>query len=508
MSENGQTGPAPWGIPGGEMELDPDGCYRALLARDARFDGLFFTGVSTTGIYCRPVCRARTPGRDRCRFYGSAAEAERAGFRACFRCRPEVAPGAGHDDAVPRLVRDAVRLVERGWLNERSVDALAKRLDVSSRHLRRAMEATIGVTPVELAQTRRLALAKQLLHDTRLSLADVAFASGFGSVRRFNALFLARFGRAPLSIRRDVAALAAADASPLSGAVALRLDFRAPYDADSLFGFLRARAIPGVEEVTDEGYRRTVRMGKTSGWIAVRRHEKRDALVADVSLPLVGSLMEIAARLRALFDLDARPKEIARHLRRDRVLAASVKRRPGLRVPGSFDGFETAVRAVLGQQVTVAGATTLSGRLVARFGEPVKTPFSALTHAFPAAPRIAGVTEKQIAAIGLPLARAASLKAIAAAAASGAIRLEPGAEPESAIAALVALPGIGPWTAHYLAMRALRWPDAFPAGDLGLRKALGGGAPAAMEARAETWRPWRAYAAMHLWSTLSKENDT
>lgn len=505
MSENGQTCPAAWGIPGGEMKLDPDGCYRALLARDARFDGLFFTGVSTTGIYCRPVCRARTPGRDRCRFYGSAAEAERAGFRACFRCRPEVAPGAGHDDAVPRLVADAVRLVERGWLNERSVDALAKRLDVSSRHLRRAMEATIGVTPVELAQTRRLALAKQLLHDTRLSLADVAFASGFGSVRRFNALFLARFGRAPLSIRRDVAT---PGADPVSGSVSLRLDFRAPYDAESLFEFLRARAIPGVEEVAEEGYRRTVRIGKSSGWIAVRRHENRDALVAQVSLSLASSLTEIAARLRALFDLDARPKEIARHLGRDRVLAASVKRRPGLRVPGSFDGFETAVRAVLGQQVTVVGATTLSGRLVARFGEPVKTPHAALSHTFPSAARIAAATEKYIAAIGLPRARAASLKAIAAAAASGAIRLEAGAEPESSIEALVALPGIGPWTAHYLAMRALAWPDAFPAGDLGIRKALGGGTPAAIDRRAEAWRPWRAYAALHLWSTLSKENDS
>lgn len=489
------------------MQLDSDVCFRAMSARDARFDGVFFTCVSTTGIYCRPVCRARTPGRDRCSFVRSAAEAERAGFRACLRCRPEVAPGAGHDDAVPRLVADAVRLVERGWLNVKSVDALARRLGVSSRHLRRSMEATLGVTPVELAQTKRLALAKGLLHDTRLPVADVAFASGFGSVRRFNALFLDRFGRAPLSIRRETrdphpGRGRAVAAESKGETVSLRLDFRAPWDGDALFTFLRARAIPGVEHVTDAEYRRTVRIGKSSGWLAVRRDPKRDAVIVEVSHSLCGSLMDLASRVRVLFDLDALPAPIGKHLGRDRVLAASLRKHPGLRVPGAFDGFETAVRAILGQQVTVAGATTLSGRLAAAFGDPVRTPHAELTRTFPPASRIASASEAQIAAIGLPCARAASLRAMAAAVASGTIRLESGADPESTMAALIALPGIGPWTAQYLAMRALAWPDAFPAGDLGLRKALGGASAAAIEAKAESWRPWRAYAALHLWNTL------
>lgn len=467
-----------------------------MSARDARFDGVFFTCVSTTGIYCRPVCRARTPGRDRCTFVKTAAEAERAGFRACFRCRPEIAPGAGHDDAVPRLVADAVRLVERGWLNAKSVDALARRLGVSSRHLRRSMEATLGVTPVELAQTKRLALAKQLLHDTRMPLADLASASGFGSVRRFNALFLARFGRAPLSIRREVG-------EPEAGeGVRLRLDFRAPWDGAALFAFLRARAIPGVENVTADEYRRTVRIGKASGWLVVRRDPTRDAVVAEVSLRLAGSLMDLASRVRVLLDLDALPEPIDAHLRRDRVLAASLRRHPGLRVPGAFDGFETAVRAILGQQVTVAGATTLAGRLAARFGDPVRTPFAELSRTFPPPSRIAAASDTQIAAIGVPRARAASLRAMAQAVASGAIRLETGADPESTMTALVALPGVGPWTAQYLAMRALAWPDAFPSGDLGLREALGGATQAAIERRAESWRPWRAYAALHLWNSL------
>lgn len=478
------------------MKLDPASCYRAAVARDARFDGVFFVGVSTTGIYCRPICKARTPGRDRCTFYRTAAEAERAGFRACFRCRPEVAPGSGQDDAIPRLVAETVRLIDRGALNEGSLDTLAAQLGVSSRHLRRAVEGALGVTPVELAQSRRLALAKQLLHDTRLPLADVAFAAGFGSVRRFNALFRARFDRAPLSLRRDIGDVSAPQA------IVLRLDVRAPFAWDALLGFLRARAIPGVEEVTMDAYRRTVRAGKSTGWIEVRRIAGRDAITASMSLSLASMLMDIAARLRALFDLDASPQTIALHLARDAQLAASVKDTPGLRVPGAFDGFETAVRAVLGQQVSVAGATTLAGRLAARFGEPVRTPFPALTLTFPPASRIANAPVASIASIGLPTARAASLRAIGDAVARGALRLEPGVDPESTIASLIALPGIGPWTAHYLAMRALRWPDAFPAGDLGLKKALGGASRASIEAQAESWRPWRAYAAMHLWNTL------
>ena len=488
------------------LQIPPRTCYEILRARDARFDGLFFTGVSTTGIYCRPVCRAKLPGRDRCTFYRTAAEAERAGFRACFRCRPELAPGAGQDDAIPRLVRDAERHIERGFLNDRSVDALAKRLGVTSRHLRRSMEATLGVTPVELAQTKRLALAKQLLHDTPLSLADVAFASGFGSVRRFNELFLSRFKRAPLSIRREIAG-----GKPRSedAGITLRLDFREPYDFDALLAFLSARAIPGVEQVADGEYRRTVRIGKHAGFVAVRRDPERRALVATASYSLAGVLMTVAARLRIQFDLDAPPPELLRvHFEDEPVLAKSIARRPGLRVPGAFDGFETAVRAILGQQVSVAGATTLSGRFAERFGTPLRGGAEGLVRTFPDAARIAKTSAKEIAAIGLPLKRAESIRATAHAVESGAIRLEPGTDPQAAIDGLVALPGIGPWTAQYLAMRALRWPDAFPAGDLGLAKAMRVKAARDMERRAEPWRPWRAYAAMHLWSSLSKGNTT
>jgi AraC family transcriptional regulator of adaptative response / DNA-3-methyladenine glycosylase II len=344
--------------------LDPDACHAALVARDARFDGLFFVGVATTGIYCRPICPARTPGRDRCSFHPCAAAAERAGFRACLRCRPELAPGA-HDgaavDAIARLVERAAALIDEGYLNERGVDDLAARLGVSARHLRRATEARLGVSPVELAQTRRLALAKQLLHDTRLGLAELAHASGFASVRRFNAAFRASFARAPSELRREHAPAA-------SPALRLRLDHREPHDWPRLLAFLRARAIPGVELVRERSYHRVVHIGGHTGLLHVSRDPKPGALQALVSPALAPVLMPLVARLRRAFDLDARPDAIARDLGRDPLLAPHLRARPGLRVPGSFDDFEIAARAVLGQQVSVRAATTLAGRLVARFG--------------------------------------------------------------------------------------------------------------------------------------------
>lgn len=480
------------------MLLDADTCYRALEARDGRFDGVFFVAVSTTGIYCRPVCRARTPGRDRCAFYGSAAAAERAGFRACFRCRPELAPGSGPTAALPRLVEGAVARIEAGFLNHGDVDALAAELGVSGRHLRRAMEAELGISPVELAQTRRLALAKQLLQDTALPLAEVAFASGFQSVRRFNALFQERFGRAPSSIRREHGAAAAA------GTLALRLDYRPPLDWDALLAFLAGRATAGVERIEGGVYRRTVRLGEARGWIAVRHDERRRALIVDVPHALAGALMPLSARLRALFDLDAHPAAVAAQLGGDPLLADAVRRRPGLRVPGAFDGFETTVRAILGQQVSVRAATTLSGRLAARFGDPVEAPVDGLATHFPTPERLAAASEDEVATLGMPGARARALLAVARAAASGEVQLDRPGDPEAAMAALCALPGIGDWTAHYVAMRALRWPDAFPAGDLAVRKALGGLRERAAVARAEAWRPWRAYAVMHLWTSLSE----
>ena len=471
-----------------------DARYDALVTRDPRFDGLFFVGVSTTGIYCRPICPARTPARARCTFYETPAQAEAAGYRACFRCRPELAPGHAEVDAVDQLVAAAAARITEGALNDASVDDLAAELGVSARHLRRATEARLGVSPIALAQTRRLALAKQLLQDTTLSLAAIAFAAGYGSVRRFNAAFLATMGRAPSALRR-------AHATEPAGALALRLDYRPPYDWAALRAFLAARAIPGVEAVDGDAYRRVVHAGDVVGTIEVRPAAGRAALVLAVSPALVPALMPVVARVRRLFDLDARPDVIARVLGRDPALAPLVAARPGLRVPGALDGFEAAVRALLGQQVSVAAATTLAGRFAAAFGAPY-TGGERLTHRFPTAREVAAAGPAAIAKIGLPGARAAAVHALASAIARGAVRLDGPRALDAFVAQITALPGIGPWTAHYLAMRALHLPDAFPAADLGVRKALAMAPAREVERRAEAWRPFRAYAVMHLWSSL------
>jgi len=481
------------------LSLDPESCYAAMLARDARFDGVFFVGVSTTGVYCRPVCTARTPRRDRCSFFRLAAEAEKAGYRACFRCRPELAPGGASIDAVPRLVARALQRIEQGCLNEASVAALAAELGVTDRHLRRAMEDELGLSPVELAQSRRLAIAKQLLADTRLSVTDVAFAAGFRSVRRFNDLFHRSFGRAPSSLRRPAsagAAAAGADAFPLT----LRLDFRPPFDWDGLLAFLGPRALPGVESVAAGEYRRVVRLGDRTGLLCVGPDARRPSLRARLTPSLSRDLAAVVSRLRALFDLDARPAAINTYLDRDRLLAPLCRRRPGLRVPGAFDPFETVVRALLGQQVTVRGATTLAGRLVARFGaaltpDAMAPSLSGLTHAFPSPVELASATVEALASIGLPRARAATLRAVAAAFAA-----DDGGDPDHLSGRLRAIPGVGDWTVAYVAMRALHDPDALPAADLGLRRALGGISAGAVRARAAGWSPWRAYAVMHLWT--------
>ena len=314
------------------MSLDADSCYRALESRDVRFDGMFFVAVQTTGIYCRPICPARIPAQKRCVFYRRAAEAERAGFRACFRCRPELAPGPAAVDAVPRLVREAVLRIEAGALNAGSVDDLAADLGVTSRHLRRTLEAELGVTPVELAQTKRLALAKQLLQGTSLPITDVAYASGFASLRRFHAAFRERFRRAPGDLRRG-----RGESRELDETVRLRLDYRPPLDWQRLVGFLRSRAIPGVEDATDDRYARTARIDRASGWFSVTPMRDRNALALDVSTSLLPVLPAVIARARNIFDLDARPDVIAQRLGKDSILSKSVKQRPGLRVPGAFD---------------------------------------------------------------------------------------------------------------------------------------------------------------------------
>lgn len=468
--------------------LDPVRCYRALCARDRRFDGTFFVGVETTGIYCRPVCTARLPSRRRCTFHRSAAAAERAGFRACFRCRPELAPGLAPLDAVPRLVRAAVRRIDEGFLDERSVAALASELGVSARHLRRALEAELGVSPLELAETRRLARAKQLLADTTLPVTQVALASGYRSIRRFNAAFRARMGTAPSQVRRGGG----------RGSLRVRLDARLPFDAEALLAFLAARTILGVEEVADGTWRRVVVENGAPGVIAVTPDES--GVVLEVPLPLARALPRIASRVRGVFDLDAEPARIDSVLRRDPLLGPRVRARPGLRLPRTLDPFESALRAVLGQQVSVRAARTLVARAAERFGARLEAADGGLTHALPDAQAIAGASPDELAALGVPLGRARALRSVAEVFASGAI--DASTPPDEAMAALVRLPGVGPWTAEYVALRGLHWPDAFLPSDLGVKKALGGARPKQALARAEAWRPWRGYALAHLWSTL------
>jgi AraC family transcriptional regulator of adaptative response / DNA-3-methyladenine glycosylase II len=475
------------------MQLDPELCYRTLSARDTRFDGMFFVGVTTTGVYCRPVCPARTPRRDRCRFFANAAAAERQGFRPCLRCRPELAPGHAAMDTVSRVAAAAVARIEAGALNGASFDSLAAELGLSGRQLRRAIEQAYGVAPVELAQTQRLLLAKRLLTETRIPITDVAFASGFSSLRRFNHLFRSRYGLSPTGLRRSRAAAAGADT------IRLKLAYRPPLDWEMLAGFLAGRGAACVESVDGRHYLRSVRIGDCSGWIAVSPITGEAALSAEVAVGLLPVLTPLLARLRRLFDLDANPQAIAEHLSGDSRLRAAVARRPGLRVPGAFDGFELALRAVLGQQVSVKAATTIFGRFAQAYGAPVATPYAALSHTGPQAERIAEASLEQIAALGLPKARAATVRALAQAVSSGGLRLEAGVDAERALETLKALPGIGDWTAQYVAMRALRDPDAFPASDLGIYRALNVSKPREALAAAEAWRPWRAYAVMHLW---------
>jgi AraC family transcriptional regulator of adaptative response / DNA-3-methyladenine glycosylase II len=462
--------------------LDPEVCYRAMESRDRRFEGRFIIGVLSTGIYCRPGCPARIPQRRNVSFFACAAAAEGAGLRACLRCRPDASPTSPAALGTPATVTRALRLIDERGLGEGGVEALAARLGLGGRHLRRLFEQHLGASPIAVAQSRRVHFARRLLEQTPLPITEVAHAAGFASVRRFNDAVRAAFGKPP----RELRARAGPERAP--GALALTLPFRPPLAWRELCAFLGARAIPGVEQVTEGAYARTFGAGTLTVTLADERH-------VGLALTLTGEadLFAVAGRVRRLFDLDADPQAIAAHL-------GAVAVTPGLRVPGAWDGFEMAVRAILGQQVTVKGATTLAGRLVQRFGERLEGATGPLTHRFPRAEQL---VRAEIESIGLPAARAASIRALAAAVASGALDLEASQGLEATVAALTALPGVGPWTAHYVAMRAAREPDAFPSGDLVLRKRAGGGAEPltarALEARAEAWRPWRAYAAMHLW---------
>ena len=563
------------------MTLDFDTCYRAVLARDPRFDGRFFTGVTSTGIYCRPICPARTPARRNMRFFPHAGAAEAAGFRACRRCRPEASPGSPDWDVRADLVGRAVRLIAEGYVDEHGVTGLARRLAVTERHLRRLLLAELGAGPLALARTIRLQTARRLLAETSMPITEIAFASGFSSVRQFNASFQESHGQPPSALRagaprrgplhwvpvRDgqgslrglrpdtgAGQVAGPDgASPVRGAAGpdgaspvretamnglaatsdgaqasarptpaspaegtwliLRLACREPFDADALLAFLGTRAIPGVETVSGGRYTRTVHAPGGPGLIELTlrpgdprrlgraaRPGSRQVLLR-VLLPRLRGLGQVVSRCRQLFDLDAEPHAIAAVLAADDALAPLVAARPGLRVPGAYDGFELAVRAVVGQQVSVPGARTLAGRIAARFGTPLELPNAPDATPTVLFPRPTDLAEADLSGLGLTTSRQRTLRALATAAATGRLELDQGADPEETAARLNELPGVGPWTVAYVLMRAVGDPDAFPDSDLGLRRALDrlGCEPS----RPERWRPWRAYAAVHLWTWYS-----
>lgn len=483
------------------MDMDQDACYRAVLTRDPRFDGKIFGGVKTTGIYCRPICPARTPKRENIVFYPSAAAAQAAGFRPCLRCRPETSPDLGSWRGTSNTVSRALGLIEAGALDDGDVEALADRLGVGERQLRRLFNQHLGASPIAVAQTRRVLLAKQLIHETALPMSEVALASGFGSVRRFNETFQQLFDRPPAALRRAGARESLAGEG---GAVTLKLGYRAPYDWENMTAFLSLRAIPGVEAVSAGRYARTLKVGGEQGVIVVEPGEG-DYLKATIRFAKLSALPTVIARVRRVFDLTADPEIIASHLREDPLLAPLVAARPGLRAAGAWDGFELAVRAVLGQQITVVAARGLAARMTAAYGEPLASTFGAiegLSHLFPTPERLAGA---DIASLGMPASRARTLTALAEAAVRDPALFAPRASLEEAVARLRDLPGIGEWTAQYIAMRELREPDAFPHGDIGLMRALADPQgvrpnPTELLARAERWRPWRAYAALHLWA--------
>ena len=488
--------PLPTPSPTSVFQLDPRICEQARLTRDARFDGLFFTAVRSTGIYCRTVCPAPTPKARNVEYFANAAAAAAAGYRPCLRCRPEAAP-ATPQRARSALVTAALRLIEDGLLDRQSVTGLAARIGIGERHLRRLFVAELGAGPLEIAATRRLLFAKKLLGETALPVTQIALAAGYASVRRFNAAFLSGYGKSPRTLRRT----ARPGIAPTT--LMLRLPYRAPYDFAALLAFFARRAVPGVEQIDAHGYTRHFAFDGVAGSLRVTQRPGDDALALAVAFPHTARLQEISARVRRMFDLDADIASINAHLRRDPRLRALVRRHPGQRLPGGWDGFEIALRAVLGQQVSVAAARTLAQRLVQRYGIELQRDDGTRVQLFPTPQRLA---DADLTAIGLPRTRAQTLRTIARAVCDGSVGFQPEQTLDAFVASWTALPGIGDWTAHYIAMRARSDPDAFPAADLVLRKALaderGALSTRALLAQAERWRPWRAYAVFHLWRSM------
>jgi AraC family transcriptional regulator of adaptative response / DNA-3-methyladenine glycosylase II len=474
-------------------------CEQARLSRDARFDGLFFTAVTSTKIYCRPVCPAPAPKPANVRYYASAAAAEAAGFRPCLRCRPELAPGNTAWRHGEQLVSRTLRLIDGGALADQSLEQLATRVGVSSRQLRRLFVEHLGAPPIDVHTTRRLLFAKQLLTETAMPVTEVALASGFSSLRRFNAAFAQANRLPPRELRRQPRA-------PLGEGLILRLAYRPPYDFDALLAFLRSRALPGVELVGEQAYARVFGSADAPGWLRLGQWpDGEHALRLELHGATPPQLLPLVTTLRRMFDLDAEPRAIAATLGACSVLKPLLRKRPGLRLPGGWDGFEIAVRAVLGQQVSVAAARTLATRIVQRWGAPLNAPpMPGLERLFPTPAQLADADLREI---GVTTARAATIRGIAQALLDGRVDFRAEQSMDEFVARWVALPGIGEWTAHYMAMRALSQPDAFPAADLILRRVAASDGPElstkALTALAESWRPWRAYAVMHLWRHAS-----
>lgn len=491
------------------MEFSDQQYYRALKAQDRRFDGRFFTCVTSTGIYCRPVCPAPTPKRGNCVFVRSAAEAEAAGFRACLRCRPETAPGSPAWLGTGATVKRGLRLIAETAAEGRSVEDLAERLGVGSRHLRRLFNEKLGASPKAIAQTERFAIARQLLVETDLPVAEVAHSAGFGSIRRFNDATRKAFGMPPSQLRRSRRTAASSrDFSEVkTPRIRLVLGYRPPYAWQAMLDYLRMRAIPGVEQVSSETYARTVRVDEVSGRMLVRNEAARNRLVVEFALDRQVVLGTAVQRVRDIFDLDASPTEIGEHLGGDSLLGPMVEKSPGLRVPGCWDMFELCLRAVIGQQISVRGAITLLGRMTRAFGQSIAENASETGEDSQQPARLfpspADIAVSDLAGIGLTRARERTIVALAQAFVDDPAFIHPAMDVEEAQRRLLAIPGIGPWTANYITLRAVPDADAFPTADLGLLKAAGVDNGKALAAMAENWRPWRGYAVIYLWNSLA-----
>ncbi|HXP55476.1 MAG TPA: AlkA N-terminal domain-containing protein [Streptosporangiaceae bacterium] len=495
--------------------MDDEQRYRAAASKDARFDGVFFTGVTSTGIYCRPSCPAITPKRANMRFYPTAAAAQEAGFRACKRCRPDTSPGSPEWNVRADVAARAMRLIADGAVDRAGVTGLAERLGYSERQVNRAVTVELGAGPLALARAQRAQTARILTETTSLPLSDIAFAAGFASIRQFNATMREVFALTPTELR-ERAARGRHGEVPAAGTIRLRLAYRPPIDRDRMLRFLAVRAIPGVEDVSDGCYRRTLTLPNGIGLVALRAGAGGAAFVdCELQLEDLKDLAPAVQRCRRLLDLDADPATVSGFLERSELLRPLVRACPGRRVPGHVDGAELALRAVLGQQVSVAAARRLGTRLTETYGKPLGhlpagaetgAGSSALTHCFPDPDTIAGADPDTL---PMPRSRARALVGLATALASGELSLDPGADRDEAERQLLALPGIGPWTAGYIRMRALSDPDAFLPTDAGVRHGLAAlGAPSGPEAaarQAESWRPWRSYALQHLWAHAEEE---